>query len=104
MTELRFPPDARSEYVDALLYIEEQRTGYGRRFEDEVESALDLARSLPTAGKLLPGFARSLGLRAFIVRRFPYSLVILAQTGLVVVYTVAHQRRDSGYWHKRLSP
>ncbi len=101
--KLRFHPDARSEYVDALLYIEERRAGYGRKFEEEVESTLDLARSLPNAGRLLTGFPPEASLRAFLVRRFPYSLIISASADDIIVYAVAHQRRDSGYWHERLS-
>ena len=102
--KLRFHPDARLEYVDALVYIEGRRAGYGRKFEEEVESTLDLARSLPNAGRFLPGFPPEVSLRTFLVRRFPYSLIISASAADIIVYAVAHQRRDSAYWHKRLSP
>jgi len=99
---LRFHGEAREEYVDALLYIEERREGYGQKFEDEVESALERALNFPTSGTQLPGFPPALGLRAFPIRRFPYSLVASARDGAVVIYAVAHQRREPSYWHERL--
>lgn len=46
---LRFHPDARAEYVDALLYLEKQRVGYGEKFENEVFATLDRALESPAA-------------------------------------------------------
>jgi hypothetical protein len=63
-------PEAEAEYVDALLYLEEQRDGYGARFEAEVDATLARIRAFPQSGVLLTGYPRDVEARAFPLRRF----------------------------------
>lgn len=98
----RFHPDAREEYVDALLYLEEQRVGYGEKFENEVFAALERALEFPGSGTLVEGYPKELNLRAFPLRVFRYSLMIALAGDEAVVYAVAHQHREPGYWRDRV--
>lgn len=56
MTQPRLHPEAEVEYVEALLYLEAQREGYGERFEAEVDATLDRIRAFPLSGALVEGY------------------------------------------------
>lgn len=100
----RFHPDARAEYVAALLEIEEHRAGYGEKFETEVFAVLGRAAEFPRSGARVDGYPVELDLRTFPLRLFRYTLFIAFGGGDVVVYAVAHQHREPGYWRDRLTP
>ncbi len=99
---LRFHPDARAEYVEALGYLEERRRGYGEKFEAEVFAALQRALDFRGSGAQVPGYPQHVNLRAFPLRVFRYSLMIHFGSDEAVVYAVAHQYREPGYWRDRL--
>ena len=42
------------------------------------------------------------GLRVYPFRRFPYSVVYREAEGGPRVYAIAHQKREPGFWRKRL--
>lgn len=98
----RFHPDARVEYVDALVYVEERRAGYGEKFETEVLAALERALQFPGSGAQVQGYPEDLNLRSFPLRVFRYSLMIGFEDDEAIVYAVAHQHRKPGYWRDRL--
>jgi plasmid stabilization system protein ParE len=98
----RFHPDARAEYVDALVYIAERRPGYGEKFEAEVFAALERALQFPESGAQVQGYPENLNLRAFPLHVFRYSLMLAFEGDEAVVYAVAHQHRKPGYWRDRL--
>lgn len=98
----RFHPDARAEYVAALLYIDERREGYGEKLESEVFAAVDRALQFPGSGARVEGYPKGLDLRTFPLHDFPYSLIIGFDTDEAIIYGVAHQHREPGYWRDRL--
>ena len=98
----RFHPDARAEYVDALVYIEGRRKGYAEKFEAEVFAALERALQFPGSGARPHGYPEDLNLRAFPLRVFRYSLMIVFEAEEAIVYAVAHQHRKPRYWRDRL--
>ncbi|NVB41810.1 type II toxin-antitoxin system RelE/ParE family toxin [Pseudenhygromyxa sp. WMMC2535] len=100
--KLRFHPGARVEYVEALAHLEERRLGYGEKFETEVFAALQRALDFPGSGAQVPGYPEQVNLRAFPLRVFRYSLMIHFDGDEAVVYAVAHQHREPGYWRDRL--
>jgi len=94
-------PEAQAEYVEALVYLEDQREGHGALFEAEVEATLERIRAFPQSGALLTGYPRDVEARAFPLRRFRYSLMVVLESEGPVVYAVAHQSRRPGYWYDR---
>jgi hypothetical protein len=56
MTQHKFHREARLEYIEALLLLEEQRIGYGEKFEAEVEAVLKRIEEFPKSASLLKGF------------------------------------------------
>ncbi len=93
----RFHPDARVEYVDALVYVEERRVGYGEKFETAVFAALERALQFPGSEAQVSGYPEGLNLRAFPLRVFRYSLMIAFEGDEAITYAVAHQHRKPGY-------
>lgn len=98
----RFHPDARVEYVNALIYVEERRAGYGEKFEVEVVAALERALQFPGSGSHVDGYPGGLNLRAFPLHTFRYSLMIGFEGDQAIIYALAHQHRKPDYWRERL--
>ena len=99
---LRFHPLGRVEYVEAIVYLEQRREGYGERFETEVDAVLDRIRDFPQSGASVPGFPPEVDVRAFVLRVFRYTLMVGFEGDSAVVYAVAHQQRRPGYWRDRV--
>lgn len=101
----RLHPEAQAEYVEALVYLEDQREdqreGHGALFEAEVEATLERIRAFPQSGVLLTGYPRDVEARAFPLRRFRYSLMVVLESEGPVVYAMAHQSRRPGDWYAR---
>ena len=97
----RFHPDAGVEYVEALVYVEERRLGYGDKFEAEVLATLERALQFPRSGAQVQGSRGGLDLRAFPLSVFRYSLMIGFEGDEAIIYAVAHQHRKPGYWRGR---
>jgi hypothetical protein len=103
MTQHKFHREARLEYIEALLLLEEQRIGYGEKFEAEVEAVLKRIEEFPKSASLLKGFPTEIEARAFPLRTFRYSLMVVLEGDTAVVYAVAHQHRMPGYWKRRIT-
>jgi len=41
-------------------------------------------------------------LRTSRVKRYPYSLIYLIQADTIIIVAVAHDKRRSGFWNRRL--
>lgn len=102
MTEIPFHPAARAEAVTASLYLESERVGYGEKFEDEIDALLARIQEFPSSGQRLPGYPESLDVRAFPMSTFRYSLIVASPDGATMIYAVAHQHRQPGYWLERI--
>lgn len=102
MTEITFHPAARAEAVAASLYLESERVGYGEKFEDELDALLARIQELPRSGQRLPGYPEALDIRAFPMSTFRYSLIVASPGGITMIYAVAHQHRQPGYWLERI--
>ena len=102
MRELRFHPEARVELVEAIVYHEAARAGYGAKFEAEVEALVARILELPESGAPLSGYPPQFDVRAYRLPSFRYSLLVADVDGERIVYAVAHQRRRPGYWRDRI--
>ena len=55
----------------------------------------------PAQFPLWPLVPPELGVRRYLLRRFPYAVAYLGEVGQVVVLAVAHTRREPLYWMVR---
>ena len=102
MSELRFHPAARVELVEAILYHEAARPGYGARFQSELDDLVVQILEFPESGAPLPAYPLEFDVRAFRLPSFRYSLLVADVDGERMVYAVAHQHRRPGYWRERV--
>lgn len=93
MESLRFHPAARAELIDALVYLEAHRPGYGDKFAAEVEELIERIVQLPESGVPLSGYPPALAVRVFRSRTFRYALIVATVDGEQMVHAIAHQHR-----------
>ena len=92
-----FHPDAGEEYARAVEYYAAITPGLGSRFHDEIERLIrDVRRQPDRFFRFSPPAQRTLA------RKFPYSVVYLAQPYRVWIVAVMHAKRRPGYWRERL--
>lgn len=89
--------EARDELLAEVQYYESKRIGTGRRFRIAVSAAFQLIRTFPGGGA--PGPA---GTRRSKVKGFPFTIVYRDEPGTVVVFAVAPDRQQAGYWMPRV--
>lgn len=103
MTRLvKFDSEASLELGAAIAWYEEQRAGLGEALLDAVDEAVGRLMERPDGGTRIPGVPDELPVLRVFVKRFPYSLVCLAEEELVVVIAIAHNARRPGYWRDRI--
>lgn len=95
-------PEAVTEFLEAVRFYEQQRTGLGEQFEAEVAQAVDDVIWNPDAWPELAGHRRSTVVRSRRVSAFPYRIVYFVYDDNVVIVAVAHERRHPGYWNRRV--
>ncbi len=77
-------------YLDALAFEAADD------FANEYERAMGLLQSFPDVGSPSPYKTR-----AFILPKFPYSLIYCVQPGHLRIIAIAHHSRRPGYWAGR---
>jgi plasmid stabilization system protein ParE len=75
----------------------EQESGLGAAFSQEVEEATVRALAFPKAGS--PATKNT---RRVFVNRFPFSLVYRPDREGIIVFAVAHHSRHPEYWVSRI--
>ena len=96
MTSIRYHEAADAELLEAVGYLEAQAAGLGERFLREVIHAEGILAQFPESGSPIRP-----GIRKWIVRKFPYSLMYSIEPGGIVVLAVAHHSRRPEYWVSR---
>jgi toxin ParE1/3/4 len=93
-----FLPEAELEYLQAVGFYEDQRTGLGARLIAEFERTIQHAVERPHAWKMV----QASGIRRIDLKRFPYAIFFRAAPGgQLQVTAFAHHRRRPGYWRRR---
>ncbi|MEZ5540225.1 MAG: type II toxin-antitoxin system RelE/ParE family toxin [Pseudomonadales bacterium] len=95
---LRFHPDAQTEFEQAILYYESQQVGLGARFIDSVESAIDSILSAPTMWPELEA-----PVRRRLTRVFPYAILYATFPDHILILAVMHCHQKPSYWASRLT-
>jgi len=95
--EVRFHPEAQAEYQAALAWYQTRNARASVRFEAELDRVIEGIIANPA---MFPAYDDEH--RFSMLRRFPFSVVYLAQPGQIEIVAVAHTRRSAGYWRRRV--
>lgn len=92
-----FNVEALMEYHEAADWYRARSIWAAERFITTVEAAIstisqDPLRYQPTRD----------GLRIFRLKRYPYRLIYLVESDHFTIYAVEHEKREPGYWRRRL--
>ncbi len=102
MTRVRLSREAAAELEEAARWYELQSPGLGGKLLDAVEQALDLLQDATPPLLSMPGPPGARGAKRMILRRFPFSIVVIERSGEHIVVAFAHHARRPGYWRDRL--
>jgi plasmid stabilization system protein ParE len=94
---LRLIDEARSELIRESSYYEARRHGTGIRFIRAVNDSFALIRSFPQGGA-----SAAAGVRRTKVKGFPFTVVYREFNEEIVVFAIAPDRRQPGYWLPRV--
>ena len=97
MKKVKFIDAARREFLEQVAHYNSEQSGLGERFAKSVEEAVTLAISFPLAGSLSVSNTRRI-----MTRDFPFSVFYQSDSSAIVIFVVAHQARQPGYWQSRL--
>ncbi|PRQ06107.1 type II toxin-antitoxin system RelE/ParE family toxin [Enhygromyxa salina] len=103
MREVEFFEEAAAKLEEATDYLEQQRDGLARTFLRELDAKLQQLASFPASAPIIEGVATDVEVRAFVVSRFHYSVIVINVDGALKVVALAHHSRDPTYWLARLS-
>ncbi len=95
--QLIFLTLARDEMAEAKRFYNRQQQGLGESFKREAEAAAGLIQERPLAWQV-----EIEPVRRFIMDRFPYKMLYIVRSELIVVVAVAHQHRRPDYWVDRI--
>ncbi|OGA13510.1 MAG: hypothetical protein A3H32_06905 [Betaproteobacteria bacterium RIFCSPLOWO2_02_FULL_63_19] len=82
---------------EALVHYARIHATLVRSLADEVGVARQRIGEQPDAWHPLGA-----GLRRYVLRRFPYTIIYRADPEEIVIVAYAHQRRRPGFWRNRL--
>ena len=89
---------ALDELDDALIYYGDVHPDFAEALFHEVARAKKLILQFPLAWKDLGG-----GLRGFVVRRYPFTIVYRVAGETIWILAYAHHKRRVSYWRDRAS-
>jgi toxin ParE1/3/4 len=98
---IRILEDALDEAVAAATWYDQEKPGLGIEFEQALDAVLDLLEEDLVPLVPVPGESAAMGAKQFLLRRFPYSIVVRESDDEYLVIAIAHQHRRPGYWKGR---
>ena len=99
MKRLRLTGEARAELLHETTYYEGRRKGTGSKFRESVNESFDLIRNYPQGGASGPANTRRTK-----VKGFPFTVVYRDTEQEIVVFAIAPDRQQPGYWLPRTLP
>ncbi len=88
---------ARIELIEAQDWYEREAAGLGRRFREAIDVLVGRISNNPRQFPIVYKNAR----RA-LLRRFPYSLFFVSDSGELFVIACFHASRDPSQWQRRI--
>jgi hypothetical protein len=101
--KVRLHPGASADLMAAGDWYEVQVPGLGLDLVEEFDRALDAIAERPATWPLWPGVGEEVGVRRFLLARFPFAIAYIVEVDEIVVLALAHLRRRPGYWLGRLA-
>lgn len=92
-----FHPEAKEEFLEAIIYFEECRSGLGLEFSKEVFSAIQRIIHFPSAWSKF-----SENTRRCLTNRFPFAVIYQAIEEEIYIIAVMQLNREPDYWKKRI--
>jgi len=96
--KIRFTAPANVELDEAITYYDDQLSGLGFRFYQEVDAAIERINRMPEAWTKIGPHTRRC-----ILKGFPYALLYAIETDLILITAVAHLHRDPEHFKDRVS-
>lgn len=96
LPEIIVQPEAEAEITEAFRWYEDKNEGLGSEFMRALDASLSSIQRNPTAYA-----AVHKQMRRAVLRRFPYSVIYLFDTGRIVVLACFHASRDPQQWRER---
>lgn len=94
---IKFTKAAQIEFQDAIDYYNEQSSGLGQKFAEEVKKAIKrITRFVNSYTKFSENTRRSL------LKRFPYGIIYSYDNEEVLIIAIMHLHRKPGYWKSNL--
>jgi plasmid stabilization system protein ParE len=81
---------AEKEFDDSIAWYESQRAGLGREFRAAIEQYFQRIADNPERFPKIRGEVR----RAVVLRRFPFVIHFLIESGRIVILSVFHTSRE----------
>ncbi|MEE4354911.1 MAG: type II toxin-antitoxin system RelE/ParE family toxin [Desulfococcaceae bacterium] len=97
MNNIRFLRKASQELDEAVEWYNQQSSGLGIKFLDEVDKGLRRISIYPYSCVEIED-----NIRRCLVSRFPYGLIYGMDEGMIVIIAVAHLHRRPRYWSRRI--
>lgn len=94
--------EARGEGIEASKWYEDQRSGLGDQFLDELQAAIERISESPSSFAMLEQYSGRHDVRRCRLKRFPYGVIFFIRGDDVVVVAVCHARRRPLYWADRI--
>jgi plasmid stabilization system protein ParE len=98
---LAVDPEAQSEIGEAAGWYEDRLTGLGLEFLAAVDRAFSSIAENPDR---FPVWKHGYPFRRYQLERFPYVVFYEVAEDRVLIWAVAHGRRQPGYWVSRRPP
>lgn len=95
--KIQFLAAAQSEFEETIDYYNEQRSGLGFEFADQVEEALIRIRHYPRAWSPLSPRVRRCNLH-----RFPYGVIYELRGDVLIIVAIQHHHQKPGSWKTRI--
>lgn len=95
--KVSFHPEARKEFFDEIKYYEDQQSGLGLEFSEEIYSAIQRIIHFPEAWSKL-----SANTRRCLTIRFPYGIIYQVSKEKIHIIAIMNLNRKPDYWKKRV--
>lgn len=98
---LRLHPEAAIEITATAEWYDGESVGLGVVFLEELDRAFYNISEMPFTWPLWPDIEEQLGVRRFLLDRFPFGVAYQVQADEIQIVAVAHLKRRHGYWSSR---
>ncbi|VUX47944.1 conserved hypothetical protein [Candidatus Defluviicoccus seviourii] len=104
MRRVRILEQAAEEALAAAAWYERRHPGLGVEFGRAIDASIALLEEAIVPLATMAGQAGARGAKRFVLKRFPYDIVVRELPDEILVIAIAHHARRPGYWRGRRRP